>query len=261
MNNSSKIFDDLKFQMKRFEELLFLPVGEFQDQRLKSEWHSIRESLSSLEEEYNSQKNNHKILLQEVSKLKFARGLDHALLSLHQNNYSAAVIDYLIHPDPIEIDCTYNGIGQTFKVGVSDILVIKSRGRIKSIYLKKKIRALEGGDERSLIMVNKNGLDFEELLHKIQGNGNHILRIALSYAVNIFEYELSSSNTFKLISSPPEKFDPKLKEIKIDKLFDVRLYHKRLMEIDRLSHHLKDFEINLKKIDEINRYKNNEGIT
>ena len=110
-------------------------------------------------------------------------------------------------------------------------------------------------------MVNKNGLDFVELLRKIQRNGNHILRIAQSYAVNIFQYELKSSNTFKLIGNQPEKFDPKLVEIKTDKFFDVRLYHQRLEEIDRLGHHLKDYEVNLNKIEEINRYKSSESIT
>lgn len=79
--------------------------------------------------------------------------------------------------------------------------------------------------------------------------------------MNIFQYELTNSNTFKLISTPPEKFDKNLENVKTDKLFDVRLYHERLMEIDRLGHHFKDYEVNLKKIEEINRYKISQGIT
>ena len=260
--STSDNFESFKVLIEQFECQLFSPIKNDQlIPLLKKKWQSIKDSSIMLEKEYNFQKLGNDILLKEIAKLKFARGVDSVLLSFHQRNLNAAVLNLLIHPNPVDIKCTHKNVSLTYKVGVNDILLIKSRGRTKLIYLKKKFRPLEGGDEQDIIMVNKNGLDFDELLRIIQRNGNHILRIAQSYAVNIFQYELTSSNTFKLISTQPVKFDKKLEDIKTDKLFDVRLYHERLMEIDRLGHHIKDYEVNLKKIEEINRYKISQGIT
>jgi hypothetical protein len=224
-------------------------------------WQLLRATMDDIINAYEHEKVGNEILLKEIAKLRFARGMDAALMSLHQSNFTAAVADYLIHPNPIDIPCTHNNISLTFRLGLTDILLIRSKGRTKIIYLKKKHRAIEGGEEHSVIMVNRNDLDFINLLFLLQRNGNHILRISQSYAVNIFYYERTDKNTFRLLIEPPEGFDKKLMDVKADKYFDAKLYQERLIEIDRLGHHLKDFEVNIAKIEEINRYKKEMGIT
>lgn len=224
-------------------------------------WQLLREVIDDIIKAYEREKVGNEILLKEITKLRFARGVDAALMSLHQSNFTAAVADYLIHPNPIDIPCTHNNTGLTFRLGLTDILLIRSKGRTKLIYLKKKHRAVEGGDEHNVIMVNRNDLDFTNLLFLLQKNGNHILRISQSYAVNIFYYGRTAKNTFRLLIEPPEDFDKKLIEVKTDKYFDAKLYQERLIEIDRLGHHFKDFEVNMAKIEEINRYKKEMGIT
>lgn len=257
-DNELNLIGNFRERIKDFESKLLAKVD---CSVLLSEWQSLSLFFEEVINAYEHEKAGNEVLLKEIAKLRFARGVDAALMSFHQSNFTAAVADYLIHPNPIDIPCTHNNFSLTFRLGLTDLLLIRSKGRTKLIYLKKKHRALEGGEEQNTIMVNRNDLDFSNLLFLLQRNGNHILRISQSYAVNIFYYGRTDKNTFKLLIEPPEGFDKKLVEIKADKYFDAKIYQKRLIEIDRLGHHLKDFEVNLEKIEEINRYKNSMGIT
>lgn len=163
------MFEEFKTKLDEFVNCLFVLLDDSKEQQqMRNDLSSIQECFVRLSEEYNHQKIGNEILLKEISKLKFARGVDSVLLSFHQRNLNAAVADLLIHPNPVEIKCTHKNVSVTYKVGVNDILLIKSRGRTKLIYLKKKFRPLEGGDEQEVIMVNKNRLDFDELLRMIQ---------------------------------------------------------------------------------------------
>ena len=188
-----------------------------------------------------------------IKRLRFQQGIDKSLLSLHENNIASATADLLINPNPITVHGTEKGIGVDFKVSLKDIIAIESKKRIKVIFLKEPVIPVEGGKPRIKIETNES---FDSLLKGLQGNGHHILRVSDKYAINIYHYELSQKGKFILIPDLPKDLNEKLKSIKTEKKFDRGLYHTRLMEIDRLKKYHHDFSINLRKIDEINRYKN-----
>jgi hypothetical protein len=203
----------------------------------------------------NFEQLNNKIIELEntIKRLNFQRGIDKAIMSLHGENFTSAAADLLINPNPVKIHGTEKGMGFDFMISAKDVIAIESKKRIKRIYLKQSVIPIEGGKPKIIIETNES---FEALLKDLQGNGHHILRASDKYAVNIYHYELSEKGKFNLIADAPKKIIEKIKTIKTEKRFDRKLYHTRLMEIDRLSKHHHDFSVNLKKIDEINRYKN-----
>ena len=192
-------------------------------------------------------------LKEMVMRVKRSNVLNNILLDFHQRNFAAAGADLIINPNPVKIHGTEKGKGYDVMVGLQDILLIESLGRIKKLYLRKYHIPFEGGPKRNTIETNES---FDELLERIQGNGHHIMRVSESYAVNIYQYELLKKNQLNLIGKAPDGFDPALTTIKTDKYFDKHLYHERLMEIDRIQKHHMDISVNVKKIEEINRYKN-----
>ena len=185
--------------------------------------------------------------------LKFQLGLRDSLLSLQGSNMGSAAADLFINPNPIQIHSTEAGKGIDYMVSLNDILAVVSNGRIKTIHFKDYVIPKSGGKKKLKIETNEN---FEGLLKRLQKSSHHILRVSDSHAVNIYHYELSQLNTFILITKAPEGFNETLRNIKTEKKFNPELYHTRLMEIYRLSKYHHDFSINLKKIEEISRYKN-----
>lgn len=188
-----------------------------------------------------------------IKKLRFQHGMDKVLLGFYEGNMASAAADLFINPNPIIIHGTEKGVGYDYSVSLRNILLIESKKRIKVIYLKEAVIPVEGGKPVIKIETNES---FDALLKYLQGSGHHILRATDKYAVNIYHYTLSEKGKFNLIGALPKGMDAKLKSIQTEKKFDRKLYHTRLMEIDRLSKHHQDFAINLKKIEEINRYKN-----
>jgi hypothetical protein len=180
-------------------------------------------------------------LKNEIRSLKFQLGINPA--------------DLFINPKPVDFHATSAGHGIDYAIDLMDILAVESAGRSKKLYLRKAIRPVDGGKEQTIILTDNPKLNFENLLHSIQKNGHHILRVNRSVAINIYHYNFAKDNTFILIPKPPKGFKEDLIKIKTDSKFDQDLYTTRLMEIDRLSKHHKDFAVNLKKIEEISRYR------
>ena len=201
----------------------------------------------------NQLKKENEELKKMVISLKVQQGVDKIILGLHEKNFASAAADYLINPNPIKIHATEKGAGYDVLLGVRNILAIKSEGRTKKIHLKHGVTPANGGTAKWRIETNDS---FDHLLAHLGQNCHHLLRISDSHVINIYEYELLKSGTFVLTSEPPKQFDKALREIKVDKKFSHKVYHTRLMEIDRLFKHHQDFSINLRKIEEISRYKN-----
>jgi len=254
-------------QLDALEDLLTAELDEVEKAKAtylaKQLWQSLVEAYDKeySNDEVHILKNEIAFLERKVANLKFQKFLDNELLKLRGQNMTAVAADLLINPDPIEIHCTDRGKGLNFDVFLNNILVIKSSGRLKRIYLKEKIKPKEGGEYKSVIETNENKAGIEMLLRLIQGNNNHLMRISKSHAINILHYTLSESRVFNLVGIPPTDFPVNLIEIKTDSYFNANEYHERLFEFDYLnkSHH--DFSINDAKIAEITHYKNSLDIT
>lgn len=188
-----------------------------------------------------------------VKSLKFHQGIDSVLLSFHERNMASSAADLLINPKPIIIHGTEKGTGNDYPISLSNIVLIESKKRTKVIYLNKPVIPVEGGKTKSKIETENS---FDILLKHMQGSGHHILRSSDKYAINIYHYVLSEKGKFNLIGDLPKSMSEKLRSIKTDKKFDKELYYTRLLEIDRLNKLHQDFAVNLKKIEEISRYKN-----
>lgn len=178
-----------------------------------------------------------------------------AHLALHIENYISAAADLLINPNPVRIHSPIGNKQRNYMVSLQNIISIQSASRGKYIYLREPVIPEEGGEKTLRILVDEDKMNFTNLLFSIQGNGHHLMLANRSVAMNIYHYILSSKDHFSLNISPPEGFDEKLLSIKTDSKFDKNLYHMRLMEIDRLNKHHKDFTVNLRKIEEISRSK------
>jgi len=218
------------------------------------------ESGEFLKELFILKKENLEMKL-KMQPLLAKRALNDVMLAFHEAIYTAAAADYLINPNPIPIHATKAGKGQDFKVGLMNILLIKSNSRSKMIYLKEAIIPVEGGLPQYKIETNDQELNFDKLLAKLQRSGHHLLKANRSEAISIYHYNLSERKTFVLNSLAPDGFPAALKNIKTDKTFDSDLYHERLMEINRLTKNHKDVSTNIKKIEEINRYINKQDVT
>lgn len=192
-------------------------------------------------------------LRKTVKRLKFEMGLNKVMLDYHEQNFTIAAANLLINPNPVKVHGTEKGTGSDYMIGIMDIIAIESKKRIKRIYLRKPVIPVEGGKPKFFIETNES---FESLLRKVQGAGHHIIRACDKYAINIYHYSLSEKDRFTLIIEISGTLDQKLQSIETDKKFDKQLYHTRLMEIDRLNFPLQNFSINLRKIEEIRRYKN-----
>jgi hypothetical protein len=229
-----------------------------EDGKVNEESNQLAELLKSIESgkeiatTYEELSEENKRLNGIIAGLMFQIGMREVLLSAHGNAMGAAVADLFINPNPVEIHGTEAGKGYNCMVSLKNVLLIESNKRIKTIYLKEAVIPIEGGKKRLKI---ENNETFEENLNKLQRNGHHILRVSTSYAINIYHYELSQTETFVLISPAPEDFIKHFGTIEIDNKFDSELYHTRLMEIARLNKHHQEFSVSLRKIEEINRYK------
>jgi len=187
-----------------------------------------------------------------IAGLKFQLGLRDVLLSAHGNRMGAVAADLLINPNPILIHGTEGGKGYDCMVILNNVLLVESKKRIKTIHFREPVFAIDGGKKRLKIEANES---FDSILDKLQKSGHHILRVNTSLAINIYHYELSQPGRFVLISKASGYFQSLFSNIETDKNFDVKLYHTRLIEIDRLHKHHQEFSVSLRKIEEINRYK------
>jgi len=196
---------------------------------------------------------DNELLKNEVKGLRFQLGINKSFLSLHEENFASAAADLLINPNPIRIHSPIGGKQRNYMVSLQNIIVIKSASRGKYIYLREPVIPETGGEETLCILVDEDKMNFNNLLIAIQKRGNHLMLANRSVAINIYHYVLGLKNHFTLCIDAPEGFDENLLKIKTDSKFDVKLYHNRLMEIDRLRKHHKDFTVNIKKIEEISR--------
>lgn len=221
----------------------------------------LEKKIKYLEEANNALSKENDALKHELKGLRFQLGINKTILGFHEQNLAAAAADLIINKDLIKIHGTLAGKGIDFMVGLMNILVIESDRRGKNIYVKDPVIPKDGGKKYGKILCDGPKLNFEKMLRSIQENGHHLIRVNKSLAINIYHYNLSEKNFFELNFLPPKGFKRSLVKIKTDSKFDATLYHTRLMEIDRLSKHHQDFAINLKKIEEISRYKNKPLVT
>jgi 8-oxo-dGTP diphosphatase len=195
-------------------------------------------------------------LKHEVKGLRFQLGIHKSALQLHEENFTSAAADLLINPNPIRIHSPIGGKQRNYLVTLQNIIAIKSVSRGKYFYLKEPVEPEEGGAKTYCILVDEDKMNFNNLLFTIQKRGHHLMLANRSVAINIYHYVFSVKGHFTLCLNAPKDFDENLLDVKTDSKFDVKLYHNRLMEIDRLNKHHKDFTVNVKKIKEISRSMN-----
>jgi hypothetical protein len=206
-------------------------------------------------------RDENELLKAVIKKMRFNQGLDKVLLGYHESNIASAAADLLINPNPRKIHSSEGGRGIEFRLMLMNILAIHSFGRNKLIYLREAIRPEDGGPKKKKIVIGDLESNFQNVLKRIQGGGHHLIMANRSTAVNIYHYCLIEKGHFILSIASPKGIEVKLLRIRTDSRFDEALYHQRLMEIDRLSKYHHDFSVNLKKIEEISRYKEKKVVT
>lgn len=168
-------------------------------------------------------------------------------------NSSLAYI--FIEPDPIKLECsgTKAGNSEKYLISVTNIIAIKSDGRQKTIILKKAILPIDGGKPTMKIYINKNNMNWDKLLFMIQEKGIHLMKVNRTYAINIYYYCLNEKHSMLLNSQYLSITDKSLHKIKIGSDFPIEQYHKRLIEIYKLSEDFYKYQLSDEKIEEISR--------
>lgn len=192
----------------------------------------------------------------EIQRLKRVGAVDKILNEWHSRNFTSAVADFIIDPNPFEIAASgvKAGSSVTYFITVGNILAIKSEERLKCIYLKKHVKPSSGGIEQRKIYINKNDSNWEKLLFQIQKRGHHLMRASRSFAINIYDYTYTQEGHLILNDEFLKTPEETLHKIKTDAVFDVKLYHERLFEIDRLARTQQEFRLSFEKVQEIERY-------
>jgi hypothetical protein len=213
-----------------------------------------------LSSELSIEKEN-ELLKRKVSSLLSQAALKEIQLSMFSKTNDYALKDLTMNPPSRKITGTYQGKRLNFEVEIQNIIAIISDERVKKIYLKEPIKAIEGGEDHKIIYENSNDVNFQILLNTIQKSHIHLIQVNRSIAVNIYKYTFKEEMYFNLIGEKPSHLDEKLEMIKIDKKFNSEEYFKRLYELKRLNSKFEDYFIHLKKMEEIDHYIKSNHIT
>jgi hypothetical protein len=203
------------------------------------------------------------VLYNEIERLKRNIYIENILNGFKTNAFKAAAGNLLIDPNPIELSCSGTKADTTeiYSIRLLDVLAICSRKRPKDIYLRNTISSNSGGPKRNKITFDKNEVNFDQLLTKIQGKGTHLLRVHNKYAINIYHYSYSKKNTFILNTGLCNDENRDIHEIPTDAALDIQLYNRRIFEIGKLSESQIGVQLNFDKIAEINALKENLDFT
>lgn len=175
--------------------------------------------------------------------------LDKILNHFQSSWNTVAAADLLMDPNPKELICSTDKAYELtpYPIRVVNVLAIVSNGRAKNIYLKDPVRPVQGGEAKSMLTFEKDGVNFDQLLRKIQRGGEHLLRISKSTAINIYHYQLAEQEVFYIKDKFKNEANSDIQQVQLGSLFDKNLYQKRLFEIDKLKEHLRNALANIEK--------------
>lgn len=199
----------------------------------------------------------------EIQRLKRLGAVDKILNEWHGRHFASAAAKLIMDPNPVELECSgaKTDTSGKYLVKVQNILAIGSDERLKKIFLKEPLQPTNGRPAQKILLVNKNGLNWDRLLFKIQKRGEHLLRISKSYAINIYDYTLGENNIMQLNKELLKLADESIHELKTDSAFDLKQYHNRIYELKILSDSQEGIRLNIQKIEEISRYIKSLDIT
>lgn len=199
----------------------------------------LTEKLEMAQKENEVLLNKIKDLENQILKERRQSAVDKTLLEYHQRQFSFALSDYLINPEPIKVHGTDKGRGIDFLIELMNVIAIKSIGRIKKIFLKTPIRPIEGGQYHNSITFNSDVSDFNSALYSIQGRWTHLIRVNKSVAVNIHYYDLESEKKLQFNIDPSTNLEKDLETLKTDKFFDIDTFNRRKIEFREINRYRK----------------------
>ena len=103
---------------------------------------------------------------------------------------------------------------EQYDISVSDVLWISSKGRLKKIYLKRKIATVSKDKETDLIYSNDDLVNVEALISKIDLSTFCLTRVSRQFAVNVAYFKLNGTSLDLKIN---REINHKIPEIKINK--------------------------------------------
>lgn len=103
---------------------------------------------------------------------------------------------------------------EQYDISVSDVLWISSKGRLKKIYLKRKIATVSKDKETDLIYSNDDLVNVEALISKIDLSTFCLTRVSRQFAVNVAYFKLNGTTLDLKIN---REINHKIPEIKITK--------------------------------------------
>ena len=123
-------------QLDALEDLMMTKPSESELKRLKDILMPLWEYLVNEYDKGNITKHilqlveeNRRLSLR-ISSMKYQVQLAKDLSKLAGANFSAAVADDILNPEPVEIPCTEKGKRLNFMVSLNNVLAVESRGRI-----------------------------------------------------------------------------------------------------------------------------------
>lgn len=119
---------------------------------------------------------------------------------------------------------------EQYDISVSDVLWISSKGRLKKIYLKRKIATVSKDKETDLIYSNDDLVNVEALISKIDLSTFCLTRVSRQFAVNVAYFKLNGTTLDLKIN---REINHKIPEIKITKSNIDRFIEKK-EKLDKL---------------------------
>jgi hypothetical protein len=95
----------------------------------------------------------------------------------------------LLNPYPVKIKTSDKGNKGVFECSVRNVICIVSLGRLKRIYLRKKVVDIEGRTApKNLIIINRNNLKVDQLLQQLDSSSFHLVQVSKGLIVNTAYY-------------------------------------------------------------------------
>jgi len=197
----------------------------------------------------------------KIQSISFNWNLDKILLEYHSRFNAQTLIDLYLNPESNSVISSEKNVSIEFKVSSSDVIYIKSNGRIKDLYLDKFIEPVLGGGAKKKITTNKEIYNLKGILNAIQGKKGHLIIVNKSIALNLMKYDLAEESTFAIKAEYESKIEKEFHRIKVDRYFDINDYNERLNEIKHIFKSKENLLDILNNIKEMSRYKNKLAVT
>lgn len=121
------------------------------------------------------------IELENTFEVRFFEALD----SINKEYYT------FLNPAPETIAVYWKRKSEHYEVSVSDILWIESNGRLKTIFLKRPIKNIEGTRTTDKLIVDNDSVNIMSLLLKFDKFNFHLMKVSRSTIVNVAYFKIN----------------------------------------------------------------------